>query len=74
MSAARSAKPSTIARGKLGTLTELTTGSASTRPTADSSVTVFDAGGALWSAEGQPKGETAARLIELLGPRRATSS
>ena len=40
----------------------------------DSSVTVFDAGGALWSAEGQPKGETAARLIELLGPRRATSS
>ena len=40
----------------------------------DSSVTVFDADGALWSAEGQPKGETAARLIELLGPRRATSS
>ena len=34
----------------------------------ESSVTVFDADGALWSAEGCPKRETAARLIQLIGP------
>jgi len=40
----------------------------------ESSVTVFDADGALWSAEGCPKRETAARLIQLIGPHGPTPS
>ncbi|MEZ6014931.1 MAG: phosphopantothenoylcysteine decarboxylase [Planctomycetota bacterium] len=40
---------------------------------AESSVTVIDAQGVLWRNEARPKGETAARLVELLTtePRRA---
>lgn len=40
----------------------------------DSSVTLLDASGALWSAEGRPKAETAARLVELLGPAQSSRS
>ena len=40
----------------------------------DSSVTLLDASGALWSAEGRPKAETAARLVELLGPAQSPRS
>ena len=39
-----------------------------------SSVTLLDASGALWSAEGRPKAETAARLVELLGPAQSSRS
>jgi len=36
----------------------------------ESSVTVLDAQGPVWSAEGRPKRETAARLVDLLTPAR----